>query len=137
MFVVGVNHTKYNPATDTVVSNASCTTNCLAPLAKVKYQNGICTMDETRKQMARKQYLRTFNTSNTYFYSLASLIYLLEITFLFRQKTTRRDISTWERCLTPTQKHKNPFQTKWELFSLVGLSEYKQLSWMLYNPLTT
>ncbi|MFN8273596.1 MAG: type I glyceraldehyde-3-phosphate dehydrogenase [Flavobacteriaceae bacterium] len=34
MFVMGVNHTEAK-ATDTVVSNASCTTNCLAPLAKV------------------------------------------------------------------------------------------------------
>ncbi len=34
-FVYGVNHTTYNPATDNVVSNASCTTNCLAPVAKV------------------------------------------------------------------------------------------------------
>ncbi len=34
-FVVGINHESYNPSADDVVSNASCTTNCLAPLAKV------------------------------------------------------------------------------------------------------
>merc|ERR1711903_369531 len=34
IYVVGVNHTDYKPADDTVVSNASCTTNCLAPIAK-------------------------------------------------------------------------------------------------------
>ena len=34
-FVVGVNDDSYDPATMDVVSNASCTTNCLAPVAKV------------------------------------------------------------------------------------------------------
>merc|ERR1719471_2505152 len=37
IYVVGVNHTDYKTS-DTVVSNASCTTNCLAPLTKVVHQ---------------------------------------------------------------------------------------------------
>ena len=34
-FVVGVNDDTFNPASDRVVSNASCTTNCLVPMVKV------------------------------------------------------------------------------------------------------
>lgn len=34
-FVMGVNEKKFDPAKDFVVSNASCTTNCLAPITKV------------------------------------------------------------------------------------------------------
>lgn len=37
--LVGVNHEKFDPAGDKVVSNASCTTNCLAPVAKVLNDN--------------------------------------------------------------------------------------------------
>merc|ERR1712176_455029 len=37
IYVIGVNHKDYK-ASDTVVSNASCTTNCLAPLTKVVHE---------------------------------------------------------------------------------------------------
>jgi glyceraldehyde 3-phosphate dehydrogenase len=37
--LVGVNHDSYDPEKDAVVSNASCTTNCLAPIAKVINDN--------------------------------------------------------------------------------------------------
>jgi glyceraldehyde 3-phosphate dehydrogenase len=37
--VFGVNEDEYNPETDVIVSNASCTTNCLAPVAKVLNDN--------------------------------------------------------------------------------------------------
>ncbi len=46
--VYGVNHEQYDPKKHTVVSNASCTTNCLAPVAKVLHdtfgiENGLMT----------------------------------------------------------------------------------------------
>ncbi|MCT4593521.1 MAG: type I glyceraldehyde-3-phosphate dehydrogenase [Anaeromicrobium sp.] len=37
--VLGVNEGDYNPETDHVISNASCTTNCLAPFAKIIDEN--------------------------------------------------------------------------------------------------
>ncbi|MBE9171030.1 type I glyceraldehyde-3-phosphate dehydrogenase [Pleurocapsales cyanobacterium LEGE 06147] len=38
-YLVGVNHQNFDPAKESIVSNASCTTNCLAPIAKVINDN--------------------------------------------------------------------------------------------------
>ncbi len=43
-FVYKVNHHEYDPAKDKIVSNASCTTNCLAPVVKVLLEH--CGIDE-------------------------------------------------------------------------------------------
>lgn len=37
--VVGINHEAYDPARDRIVTAASCTTNCLAPVVKVVHEN--------------------------------------------------------------------------------------------------
>merc|ERR1719261_814313 len=39
--VMGVNHTEYDASSMDVVSNASCTTNCLAPLVHVLIKEGV------------------------------------------------------------------------------------------------
>jgi glyceraldehyde 3-phosphate dehydrogenase len=38
-YVMGVNHDQFNPEKDKIVSNASCTTNCLAPITKILLDN--------------------------------------------------------------------------------------------------
>ncbi len=37
--VIGVNEKQYDPATNHIISNASCTTNCLAPMVKILHDN--------------------------------------------------------------------------------------------------
>lgn len=69
MYVMGVNHTTYTDAT--VLSNASCTTNCLAPLAKVL--NDKFGIVEGLMVRAIHQLLKAFTAS----FALLTLIFLL------------------------------------------------------------
>ncbi|MFH0826237.1 MAG: type I glyceraldehyde-3-phosphate dehydrogenase [Pseudomonadota bacterium] len=68
-FVLGVNDDAYDPAKHNVVSNASCTTNCLAPVAKVLFdefgvESGLMTtihsytMDQNILDSVHKDYRR-------------------------------------------------------------------------------
>lgn len=74
-FVLGVNEQDYNPATMSVISNASCTTNALAPVAKVLHENfGIkralmttihaMTNDQSILDVAHKDLRRARTTAN-------------------------------------------------------------------------
>lgn len=74
-FVLGVNEETYDPATMDVISNASCTTNALAPVAKVLHENfGIrralmttihaMTNDQSILDVAHKDLRRARTTAN-------------------------------------------------------------------------
>ncbi|MCH9036209.1 MAG: type I glyceraldehyde-3-phosphate dehydrogenase [Chloroflexi bacterium] len=65
MVVMGVNEDKYDPSLHDVVSNASCTTNCVAPLVKVLHQHfGISNalMSTVHAYTSDQRILDTFHT---------------------------------------------------------------------------